>query len=130
MRIGVIGTGIMGAPMARNLLRAGHAVTVHNRNPGRLTPLLEAGATAASSPRQVAAAVESIVVSVPDPPDVEAVVTGPDGILAGARPGVLLIDTSTIAPRAARALAERAAVQNVAMLDAPVSGGEGGAIAG
>jgi 3-hydroxyisobutyrate dehydrogenase-like beta-hydroxyacid dehydrogenase len=130
MRVGVIGTGIMGAPMARNLLRAGHAVTVHNRSPGRLAPLVEAGASAARSPREVAAAVDAVVISVPDTPDVEVVVTGPDGILAGAQAGLLVIDTSTIAPRAARALAERAAAQDVAMLDAPVSGGEGGAVEG
>ena len=130
MRVGVVGTGIMGAPMARNLLRAGHAVTVHNRSPGRMAPLVDAGATAASSSRELAAAVEAVVISVPDTPDVEAVVAGPDGILAGAYPGLLVIDTSTIAPRAARALAERAAAQDVAMLDAPVSGGEQGAIAG
>jgi len=130
MRVGVVGTGIMGAPMARNLLRAGHAVTVHNRSPGRVAPLVEAGATAAASPRDVARGVEAVVVSVPDTPDVEAVVAGPDGILAGARAGLLVVDTSTIAPRAARMLAERAAAGGVAMLDAPVSGGEQGAIAG
>jgi 3-hydroxyisobutyrate dehydrogenase len=130
MRVGVVGTGIMGAPMARNLLRAGHAVTVHNRSPGRLGPLVEAGATAAASARDLAGVVEAVVVSVPDTPDVETVVAGPDGLLAGARRGLLVIDTSTIAPRAARALAERAAAQDVAMLDAPVSGGEQGAVAG
>jgi len=130
MRVGVVGTGIMGGPMARNLLRAGHTVTVHNRSPGRLAPLIDAGATAAGSASEVAGASEAVVLSVPDTPDVEAVVIGPNGILAGASPGLLVIDTSTIAPKAARALAERAAAQDVAMLDAPVSGGEGGAIAG
>jgi len=130
MRVGVVGTGIMGGPMARNLLRAGHTVTVHNRSPGRLAPLIDAGATAAGSASEVARASEAVVLSVPDTPDVEAVVIGPNGILAGASPGLLVIDTSTIAPKAARALAERAAAQDVAMLDAPVSGGEGGAIAG
>jgi 3-hydroxyisobutyrate dehydrogenase len=130
MRVGVVGTGIMGAPMARNLLRAGHAVTVHNRSPARMAPLVEAGAIAASTPREVAARVDAVVTCVPDTPDVEAVVLGPDGILAGAAPGLLLIDTSTIAPAAARRLAERAAADGVDMLDAPVSGGEGGAVAG
>jgi 3-hydroxyisobutyrate dehydrogenase len=130
MRVGVVGTGIMGGPMARNLLRAGHAVTIHNRSPGRLAPLIEAGATAAGSASEVARASEAVVISVPDTPDVEAVVTGTNGILAGAAPGLLVIDTSTIAPKAARVLAERAAAQDVAMLDAPVSGGEGGAVAG
>jgi 3-hydroxyisobutyrate dehydrogenase-like beta-hydroxyacid dehydrogenase len=130
MRVGVVGTGIMGAPMARNLLRAGHAVTVHNRTPARAAPLVEAGAIVASSPAGVAAAVDAVVISVPDGPDVERVVTGPDGLLASARPGLLVIDTSTIAPRTARTLAERCAARDVDLLDAPVSGGEGGAVAG
>jgi 3-hydroxyisobutyrate dehydrogenase-like beta-hydroxyacid dehydrogenase len=130
MRVGVVGTGIMGAPMARNLLRAGHTVTVHNRTPARVAPLVEAGATAMPSPRAVAAASEVVVTCVPDTPDVEAVVAGPDGILAGAPPGLLVIDTSTIAPSAARTLAARAAGRDVLFLDAPMSGGEQGAIAG
>ena len=130
MRVGVVGTGIMGGPMARNLLRAGHAVTVHNRSPARMAPLVDEGATPAASPREVAAAVEVVVICVPDTPDVEAVVAGPDGILAGAKPGLLVIDTSTIAPDAARTLAERAARQQVDFVDAPVSGGERGAIDG
>lgn len=130
MRVGVVGTGIMGAPMARNLLRAGHTVTVHNRTPARVAPLVEAGATAMPSPSAVAAASEVVMTCVPDTPDVELVLTGADGILDGARPGLLVIDTSTIAPSAARALAARAAARNVRFLDAPMSGGEQGAIAG
>jgi 2-hydroxy-3-oxopropionate reductase len=130
MRVGVIGTGIMGGPMARNLLRAGHAVTLHNRTPARLAPLLAAGATAAALPREVAARVDAVVTCVPDTPDVEAVVLGSDGILAGAAPGLLVVDMSTIAPHAARQLAERAVAHQVDFLDAPVSGGEQGAIAG
>jgi len=130
MRVGVVGTGIMGAPMARNLLRAGHTVTVHNRTPARVAPLVEAGATAMPSPRAVAAASEVVMTCVPDTPDVELVLTGADGILDGAEPGLLVIDTSTIAPSAARALAARAAARNVRFLDAPMSGGEQGAIAG
>ncbi len=128
MRVGVVGTGIMGAPMARNLLRAGHTVTVHNRSPARMAPLVEAGAIAATSPRDVAARADAVVTSVPDTPDVEAVVAGPNGILEAARPGLLVVDTSTIAPGAARALAERAAGLQVDFLDAPVSGGEQGAV--
>jgi 3-hydroxyisobutyrate dehydrogenase-like beta-hydroxyacid dehydrogenase len=128
MRVGVVGTGIMGAPMARNLLRAGHAVTVHNRSPARLTPLVEAGALPAASPRELAAGVDAVLTCVPDTPDVEAVVAGPHGVFDGARPGLLVIDASTIAPRAARALAQRAAALGVDFLDAPVSGGEQGAI--
>jgi 3-hydroxyisobutyrate dehydrogenase len=116
--------------MAQNLLRAGHAVTVHNRTPARMEPLVAAGATAAASPRDVAHAVDAVLTCVTDTPDVEAVVAGPDGVLAGAAAGLLVIDTSTIAPRAARALADRAAARQVDFLDAPVSGGEQGAIAG
>jgi 3-hydroxyisobutyrate dehydrogenase len=128
MRVGVVGTGIMGAPIARNLLRAGHAVTVHNRTPARTAPLVDAGALAASSPREVASSVDAIVTSLPDGPDVEAVLCGPAGILAGAHAGLLVVDTSTIAPATARALAARAAGENVDLLDAPVSGGERGAV--
>ena len=130
MRVGVVGTGIMGGPMARNLLRAGHAVMVHNRTPARVAPLVTEGAVAAASPRALAESVDVAITCVPDTPDVEAVVLGANGLLAGARPGFLIVDTSTIAPRAARAMAERAAAVGVDMLDAPVSGGEGGAIAG
>jgi len=130
MRVGVIGLGIMGAPMARNLLRAGHEVAVYNRTRVRMTPLIEAGATAADSPRALAAAVEAVVTCVSDTPDVEAVVAGPDGVLAGAAPGLLVVDTSTIAPTAARALAAAAASRGVDFLDAPVSGGERGAVDG
>jgi 3-hydroxyisobutyrate dehydrogenase len=130
MRIGVIGLGIMGAPMARNLLRAGHAVVVYGRTRARVAALLAAGATAAPSPAALAAEVDAVVTSLPDTPDVEAVYLGEQGVLAGARPGLLAIDTSTIAPEAARRLAAQAAARGVAFLDAPVSGGEQGAIAG
>jgi 3-hydroxyisobutyrate dehydrogenase-like beta-hydroxyacid dehydrogenase len=130
IRVGLIGPGIMGAPMARNLLRAGYAVTVHGRTRARVEPLVAAGATAADSPAAVARAVEAVVTMLPDGPDVEAVVTGRDGVLAGAAPGLLLIDMSTIAPATARALAAKAAAAGVAFVDAPVSGGEQGAIAG
>jgi 3-hydroxyisobutyrate dehydrogenase len=116
--------------MARNLLRAGHTVFVHNRTAARLAPLVEAGATATPSPKATAELVEAVVVCVPDTPDVDMVMTAADGVLAGAVAGLLVIDMSTIAPRAARALAARAAAQGVDMLDAPVSGGEQGAIAG
>jgi 2-hydroxy-3-oxopropionate reductase len=130
MRVGFIGLGIMGAPMARNLLRAGHALTVHSRTYARVEPLVAVGASPADSPAAVAAAVDAVVTMLPDTPDVEAVVAGPRGILEGARPGLLAIDMSTIDPDAARALAERAAGAGVEFLDAPVSGGEQGAIAG
>jgi len=130
MRVGVIGLGIMGAPMARNLLRAGHAVTVHSRTRARVDALVADGATAADSPAAVAAVVDAVVTMLPDTPDVRAVIAGPAGVLAGARPGLLAIDMSTIAPDSARALAAEAAAASVAFLDAPVSGGEPGAVAG
>src|SRR5215467_2414287 len=130
MRVGVIGLGIMGAPMARNLLRAGHALTVHTRTRARAAELVAAGAAWADCPAAVAAAVDALVTMLPDTPDVEAVIAGPGGVLAGAHAGLLAIDMSTIDPAAARALAERAALAEVALLDAPVSGGEQGAFAG
>ena len=130
MRVGVIGLGIMGAPMARNLLRAGHPLTVHTRTRARAAGLLADGAAWADSPAALAAAVDAVVTMLPDTPAVEAVMAGPDGVLAGARAELLAIDMSTIDPAAARALAERAAETGVALLDAPVSGGEQGAIAG
>jgi 3-hydroxyisobutyrate dehydrogenase-like beta-hydroxyacid dehydrogenase len=130
MRVGVVGTGIMGAPMARNLLRAGHAVTVLNRTPARMAPLLAVGAVAARTVAELAAEVDAVVTSLPDGPDVERVLAGPDGVLAGARPGLLVVDTSTIAPAIARSLAGRADAGGVDVLDAPVSGGERGAIDG
>jgi len=130
MRVGVIGLGIMGAPMARNLLKAGHAVVVHGRTPARVQPLVDAGATSAPTPAALAADVEAVVTCLPDTPDVELVFAGPGGILSSASPGLLAIDMSTIAPAAARTLGERAAAAGIAFLDAPVSGGEVGAIAG
>ena len=130
MRVGIIGLGIMGAPMARNLLRAGHPLTVYTRTRARAAGLLADGATWADSPAALAAAVDAVVTMLPDTPAVEAVMAGPDGVLAGARPGLLAIDMSTTDPAAARALAERASETGVALLDAPVSGGEQGAIAG
>src|SRR5207249_10366740 len=95
LRVGVIGLGIMGAPMARNLLRAGHAVTVHSRTRARVDALVADGATAADSPAAVATAVDAVVTMLPDTPDVRSVIAGPAGVLAGARPGLLAIDMST-----------------------------------
>jgi 2-hydroxy-3-oxopropionate reductase len=130
MRVGVIGLGIMGAPMARNLLRAGHAVVVHSRTRARVEALVAEGAVAVDGPAAVARAAEAVVTMLPDTPDVEAVVAGPGGVLAGAAPGLIVIDMSTIAPAAARRLAAAAAAAGVDFLDAPVSGGEQGAVAG
>jgi len=129
-RVGFVGTGIMGAPMARNALKAGFPVTVTNRTLTRAEPLGKEGATVVKTPREVAERSDIVVTMVPNTPHVEAAVFGPDGIAAGAREGLLLIDMSTISPTATRELAERAAKNKAPFhtLDAPVSGGEIGAI--
>jgi 3-hydroxyisobutyrate dehydrogenase len=129
-RVGFVGTGIMGAPMARNALRAGFAVTVTNRTPARAEQLATDGAVVVKTPREVAERSDIVVTMVPNTPDVEAAVFGPDGVAAGARDGLLLIDMSTISPAATREFAERAARNRPPFrtLDAPVSGGEIGAI--
>ncbi len=125
--VGFIGLGIMGKPMARHLLDAGYALTVYNRSRGPVDELAAEGATAAASPREVAERAEIVITMLPDSPDVQAVVTGEDGVLRGARQGGLIIDMSTISPIVARELAARASEQGVGMLDAPVSGGDVGA---
>ena len=129
-RVGFVGLGIMGAPMARNALKAGFAVTVTNRTQGRAKPLGEAGATVVKTPREVAQRSDIVVTIVTSSPDVEAVTFGPDGIAAGAHDGLLAIDMSTISPAATREIAKRAAANRPPFrtLDAPVSGGELGAI--
>jgi 3-hydroxyisobutyrate dehydrogenase-like beta-hydroxyacid dehydrogenase len=129
-RIGYVGLGTMGGGMARNLLAKGHAVTVWNRSPGRVADLVAAGATAAAGPADLAARCDLVMVCVSDTPDVEQVVTGPEGLLAGLVPGSLVIDHSTISPRATRALAETVAAKGAHWLDAPVSGGSEGAARG
>jgi 3-hydroxyisobutyrate dehydrogenase len=129
-RVGFVGTGIMGAPMARNALKAGFPVTVTNRTLSRAEPLAKDGATVVKTPREVAERSDIVVSMVPNTPHVEAAVFGPDGVAAGARDGLLLIDMSTISPTATREFAERAAKNRPPFrtLDAPVSGGEIGAI--
>ena len=127
-RIGFIGLGVMGRPMAEHLVRAGHQVTVHNRSQGPVRVLVEAGAKAASSAAEAADGAEVVITMVPDSPDVEAVVLGEHGVLETARRGLLLIDMSTIRPDTAREVAEAAAARGVRFLDAPVSGGQAGAV--
>ena len=129
-RIGFVGTGIMGAPMARNALKAGFAVAVTNRTLARAEALAKDGATVVKTPREVAQRSDIVVTMVPNTPHVEEAVFGPDGVAAGAREGMLLIDMSTISPSATRDFAERAAKNRPPFrtLDAPVSGGEPGAI--
>jgi 2-hydroxy-3-oxopropionate reductase len=127
-RIGFIGLGIMGRPMARNLLAAGFDLTVHSRSPGPVDELVAAGAASASSPVAVTRASDVTITMLPDTPDVELVLGGEDGVIEGVAPGALVIDMSTIDPEPTRRLAARFDEHGVAMLDAPVSGGERGAI--
>ena len=126
-RIGFVGLGIMGAPMSRHLLDAGHAVTVWNRTASRMQPLVDAGAKAGQSPADVAARSDITITMVSDSQDVEEVIAGPGGIIEGATPGSAVIDMSTISPATSRALAARLAERDVQMLDAPVTGGSTGA---
>ncbi len=127
MNVAFIGLGTMGAPMVLNLLKAGHAVTVFNRTVAKTQAAVAAGATAAESPAVAANAAGIIITCVSDSPDVKAVVLSEDGIINGARPGSLLIDMSTISPGVTRSLAEQLAEKDIAMIDAPVSGGSEGA---
>lgn len=127
-RVGFIGLGTMGKPMARNLLKAGYPLVVHNRSQGAVQELAREGATAAGSPKEVAGQSDIVITMLPDSPDVEAVVAGQIGVFAGARKGMLLIDMSTISPVTARRLTGEAETRGLAMLDAPVSGGEIGAV--
>lgn len=129
-RVGFIGLGIMGSGMTHNLLRASVDLTVYNRTPGRMQPLADAGAATAASPGGLAATTDVVFVCVSDTPDVEEVLLGSDGVVQGAKPGSLVVDMSTISPRATRRIAERLAEAGVAMLDAPVSGGSEGAAKG
>jgi len=126
-RIGFIGLGIMGKPMARNLLKAGYQLVVHNRSRGPVEELQREGAEGAGSPAEVAERSDVIITMLPDTPDVRQVVEGERGVLEGIRQGSLLIDMSTISPIATRELASRVEERGAHMLDAPVSGGDVGA---
>jgi len=129
-RIGFIGLGIMGKPMARNLLKAGYPLTVWNRSQPAIEELVRDGASPGSSPEDVAHQSDVIITIVTDSPDVEKVALGPKGIIEGGRPGLVHIDMSTISPAVTRRIASRLAEKGVEMLDAPVSGGDTGAQAG
>ncbi|SEN39466.1 NAD(P)-dependent oxidoreductase [Lihuaxuella thermophila] len=126
-KVGFIGLGIMGRSMSRNIYRAGFPVTVWNRTPSKMEEAVKWGALTASSPKEVAQNCNLIITMVGDTPDVREVIEGENGVLSGARPGSVLIDMSTISPDATREIAARAAERGVAMLDAPVSGGDIGA---
>jgi 2-hydroxy-3-oxopropionate reductase len=126
-KIGYIGLGIMGASIARNLMKAGHHLVVHNRSQKIVQELVSEGATAAHSPKEVAVQVEFVFTNLPDSPDVEKVVLGQNGIIEGAHEGLIYIDNSTIKPETARMIAEKLSAVGVAALDAAVSGGDVGA---
>jgi 3-hydroxyisobutyrate dehydrogenase-like beta-hydroxyacid dehydrogenase len=125
--IGFIGLGVMGAPMARNLLAASHEVIAWNRSPGPLAELTEAGARPADGPAAVAAEADILISIVSDDAALRQVLAGPDGAITAARPGSLVIDMSTVSPTLARELAAVAADRDIDFLDAPVSGGDAGA---
>ncbi len=129
-RIGFIGVGIMGKPMAKNLIKAGYSLTVYDIVPEAVADVVAAGAQAGASSKDVAAASEIVITMLPNSPEVKEVVLGADGVLAGARPGTILIDMSSIAPLASIEIEKRAREQGVIMLDAPVSGGEPKAVDG
>jgi 2-hydroxy-3-oxopropionate reductase len=126
--IGFIGLGIMGRPMARNLLKAGYSLVVHSRSRGPVDEIVKAGATAAASPKDVAAQCDVLITMLPNSPDVEQVALGPGGIIEGARRGLIFADMSTISPIVSKKIGKALEAKGVAMLDAPVSGGEKGAI--
>jgi 2-hydroxy-3-oxopropionate reductase len=126
--IGFIGLGVMGKPMAKNLIKAGHRLVVHNRSRAAVDELAAAGAAAAASPAEVARASTIVITMLPDTPDVELVLTGSDGVLSALTRGTVVVDMSSISPAATKRLAEAVAAKGGAMLDAPVSGGEIGAI--
>lgn len=127
LKIGYIGLGLMGKSIARNILKAGYPLVVHNRSRAAVDELVAEGATAAFSPAEVAAQVDVVFTNLPDSPDVELVALGEQGILEGAHPGLIMIDNSTIKPASARKIAAALAEAGVEALDAPVSGGDIGA---
>ena len=125
--IGFIGLGIMGRPMAKNLIKAGYPLVAHSRSRGPVDELVKAGAKAASSPKDVASQCDVLITMLPNSPDVEQVALGKDGIIEGARNGLIFVDMSTISPIVSQKVGKALAAKGVKMLDAPVSGGEKGA---
>lgn len=130
MKIGFIGLGIMGKPMSKNLLKAGHELVVTDLNKAAVEEIVAAGATAAASAKDVAEQCRTIITMLPNSPQVKTVVCGRGGVLEGAKPGTDIIDMSSIAPLASKAIAEECAKAGVNMMDAPVSGGEPKAVDG
>ena len=129
-KIGFIGLGVMGKPMARNLLQAGYPLAVHDVNRSPVSELVKEGAREAFSPREIAQWADIIITMVPDGAALEAVIFGESGVLEGIGPGKVLIDMSSVEPRVSKKVAEALALKGAEMLDAPVSGGEPGAVAG
>jgi 2-hydroxy-3-oxopropionate reductase len=127
LKVGYIGLGLMGKSMARNILKAGFPLVVHNRSREAVDKLVSEGAKQAYSPAEVAAAVDVVFTNLPDSPDVEEVVLGQGGIIEGAHQGLIYVDNSTIKPATARKVAQALLEKGVASLDAPVSGGDIGA---
>jgi 2-hydroxy-3-oxopropionate reductase len=127
LRVGYIGLGLMGKSIARNMLKAGFPLVVHNRSRQAVAELVGEGAAAAASPAEVAAKVDVVFTNLPDTPDVELVALGAQGIVEGAHPGLIWVDNSTIKPAASRRMAAELAQRGVQSLDAPVSGGDIGA---
>jgi 2-hydroxy-3-oxopropionate reductase len=130
LKVGFIGLGVMGKPMARNLLQAGYPLVAHNRSRGPVEELVAEGAKHAFSPAEVATQVQVVITCLPDSPDVELVALGTGGVIEGIREGSICVDMSTISPVTTRKVAYALAEKGAHMLDAPVSGGEEGAIHG
>ena len=130
MKVGIIGIGTMGKPMAANILKAGHTLSIFARNPEKAKALVAQGAKLAASPAEVAAASDAVVLSLPFDPEVEEVLLGSRGIAEGAKPGLLILDTTTGSTKGAIQVAERLRPLGIAYLDAPISGGVKGAIEG
>ena len=127
-KVGFIGLGIMGGPMARNLMKAGYEVIAYNRTEAKVDALVQEGAHGASSPQEVADRASIVITMVTDTPDVQEVILGPSGVLEGVQEGSVVVDMSTISPVATREMAARLAERGATLLDAPVSGGQRGAI--
>ena len=127
LKVGYIGLGLMGKPIAKNILKAGFQLMVHNRSRGAVDELVALGAESASSPAEMAARVDMIFTNLPDSPDVEMVTLGKDGVIESGNSGLICVDNSTIKPATARKLAEALGKKGIEFLDAPVSGGEIGA---
>jgi 2-hydroxy-3-oxopropionate reductase len=130
LKVGYIGLGLMGKPIAKNILKAGFPLVVHNRSREKVKELVQEGAVEAFSPAEVASQVDVVFTNLPDSPDVEKIVFGEDGIIFGGKPGLIFVDNSTIKPAVARMIAISLVEKGILALDAPVSGGDIGAING